>query len=368
MGKNITYYWVGLDVHADKIQVAVYRDFEMSSCEEYGSGTDTRSMERLLQRLQDLPGKVHCVYEAGPCGYELQRYLTVNGIHCEIAAPALIPKRAGDRVKTDRRDARNLGRLYRSGELTLIHIPDAEHEAVRDLVRARETAVEDVTRKRHQLSKFLLRHGHRYRSGKQWTEGHTKWMKKIQFTNATLKSVFEEYVLTLDQAEERVKRLTQSIETLAQTPEYQKPVAALMTLRGVKTITAMTIVSEIGDMRRFGKAKDFMSALGLVPSEYSSGKNICRGGITKTGNAHVRRVLVESAWHYRHRPTVGKAIKARRKGQALEIVSVAQKADVRLCRKFRGMVERGKRTTVAAVATARELAGFIWAIGQKIHS
>jgi len=356
-----------MDLHAAKINVAVYRGNEVQPCEQYESQTDKRSQGRLLKRLQELPGEVRCVYEAGPCGYELQRYLTGNGISCEIAAPALIPKRAGDRVKTDRRDARNLGRLYRSGELTVIHIPDEEQEAVRDLSRSREDAVEDVARKRHQLSKFLLRHGHRYHDGKQWTQGHIRWMKGLKFESLTLKGVFEDYLLALDQSEDRLERLTRLMEELSQTPKYQKPVAALMTLRGVKTITAMTIVSEIGDMRRFGKARDFMSALGLVPSEYSSGKSICRGSITKTGNAHVRRVLVESAWHYRHRPMVGKAIKARRTGQPLEVVQTAQKADVRLNRKFRKIVDRGKRTTIAAVATARELAGFVWAIGRQVH-
>ena len=366
MSKN-SIYWAGMDVHADKINVAVYMDTEITPCEQYESLTDVRSKGRLLKRLKDLPGEVKCVYEAGPCGYDLQRYLTTNGISCEIAAPALIPKKAGDRVKTDRRDARNLGRLYRSGDLTVIHIPDTDQEAVRDLTRTREDAVEDVTRKRHQLSKFLLRHGHRYHAGGQWTQGHSEWMNGLKFGNALLRVVFEEYQLALDQAEDRLKRLTQSIEELSQTAEYQRPVAALMTLRGVKEITAMTIVSEIGDMRRFGNAKEFMAALGLVPSEYSSGKSICRGSITKTGNAHVRRVLVESAWHYRHRPLVGKAIKERRKCQPLEVVSVAQKADVRLSRKFRGLIDRGKRSTIAAVATARELAGFIWAIGQKVY-
>ena len=366
MRENIT-YWVGMDVHADNINVAVYRGNELSPHEQYEIQTDARSKGRLLKRLQGLPGEVRCIYEAGPCGYDFQRYLTGNGVHCEIAAPALIPKKAGDRVKTDRRDARKLGRLYRSGELTAIHIPDEDQESVRDLTRAREDAVEDATRKRHQLSKFLLRHGHRYHGGKQWTQKHEKWMKGMKFENSVLQAVFEEYQLSLDQAEERVERLTRSVEELAKKPEYQKPVAALMTLRGIKTITAMTIVSEIGDMRRFGKAKDFMSALGLVPSEYSSGKNICRGSITKTGNAHVRRVLVESAWHYQHRPTVGKTIKSRRSGQPLEVVQVAQKADIRLNRKFRKIVDRGKRTTIAAVATARELAGFVWAIGQRVH-
>jgi len=247
----------------------------------------------------------------------------------------------------------------------MIRIPGAEEEAVRDIIRAREDAVEDVRRKRHQLGKFLLRHGYRYRDGKQWTQGHKRWMCGIEFEIEALKGVFEEYILALEQAEERVGRLTVEIEEIAKKPEQAKLVSALMVLRGVQIITAMTILFEIGDLRRFGKAKDFMAALGLVPSEYSSGGKVSRGSITKTGNTHVRRVLVEAAWHYRHRPTVGNGIKARRNGKALELLNIAQKADIRLNRKFRRMTDRGKRSTVAAVATARELAGFVWAIGQQ---
>jgi transposase len=193
-------------------------------------------------------------------------------------------------------------------------------------------------------------------------------MKGIKFESASLTMVFEESILALEEAEERVKRLTAEIEGIAQKPEQQKLVAALMVMRGVQIITAMTILFEIGDLKRFGKAKDFMAALGLVPSEYSSGGKVSRGSITKTGNTHVRRVLIESAWHYRHRPTVGKGIKARRAGKPLEILNIAQKADVRLHRKFRRMTDRGKRSTVAAVATARELAGFIWDIGRQMQA
>lgn len=367
MRKNNT-YWVGMDVHAEKIQVAVYGEKGALPLEEYESFTDAKSLGRLLKKLKGLAGEVRCVYEAGPCGYELHRHLTKNGISCEVAAPALIPRKAGDRIKTDWRDARNLGRLYRAGELTMIYVPCEEQEAVRDLTRAREDAVEDLRRKRHQLSKFLLRHGHRYRDGKQWTQGHINWIKRIQFEKATLNTVFEEYILAQEHALERVNRLTRDIEEIAERPEYQKTVSALMVLRGVKVITAMTILFEIGDLRRFGKASEFMSALGLVPSEYSSGSKISRGSITKTGNSHIRRVLIESSWHYRHRPTAGKGIKARRAGKPQELLNIAHRADVRLNRKFRRMTDRGKLSTIAAVATARELAGFIWAIGQQVHS
>jgi len=360
--KDNIIYWVGMDVHADSIQVAVYRGNETSICEEYENPTDAKSKARLLKKLRQLPGEARCVYEAGPCGYELHRYLTGNKIRCEVTAPALIPRKAGDRVKTDRRDARNLGRLYRSGELTMIHVPEQEQEAVRDLVRAREDAVQDVLRKRHHLGKFLLRYGYRYQ-GKRWTQAHMNWIKAIRLDIAPLQTVMDEYMLVLQQAEEQLKRLTVALEELAKMPKHQKMVGALMTLRGVKTVTAMTVISEIGDMRRFSKASEFMAAIGLVPSEYSNGGRTHRGSITKTGNMHVRRVLVEAVWHYRHK-LVGPAIRARRIGQPAEVVNIAQRADARLCRKYWKLAGRGKLMTMTVVAVARELAGFVWAIGQ----
>lgn len=365
--KNDITHWIGMDVHADNIQVAVFRGNEREPREEFETGSDSRSLKRLLKKLSALPGKVRCVYEAGPCGYELQRFLSSNGVSCDVAAPSLIPKRAGDRVKTDRRDAKKLGHLYRSGELTTITIPTKDQEAVRDLVRAREDALEDVRRKRHQLEKFLLRHGYRYGGGRPWTLAHSKWLGEIRFEDVFLKTVFEEYQIGVDQALEQLQRLTLAVTEISKTVEYKKPAESLMTLRGFQTLTAMTVLSECGDLRRFGTASEFMASVGLVPSEYSSGAKTCRGSITKTGNAHVRRVLVEAAWHYRHKPVAGKAIKTRRAGQPSAVVSVAQKADVRLNRKFRRMTDRGKRSTLAAVAVARELAGFVWAIGQQVH-
>lgn len=365
MKNNIT-HWIGMDVHADNIQVAVFRGNEQKPREEFETGSDSRSLNRLLKKLAGL-GKVRCVYEAGPCGYELQRFLSSNGVSCDVAAPSLIPQRVGDRVKTDRRDAKKLGHLYRSGELTTITIPTKDQEAVRDLVRAREDALEDVRRKRHQLEKFLLRHGYRYRGGRPWTLAHSKWLGEIGFKDVFLTIVFEEYQIGVDQALEQLQRLTLAVSEISMTAEYKKPAESLMTLRGIQTLTAMTILSECGDLRRFGTAGEFMAAVGLVPSEYSSGAKTCRGSITKTGNAHVRRVLVEAAWHYRHKPVAGKAIKARRAGQPPSVLSVAQKADVRLNRKFRRMTDRGKRSTLAAVAVARELAGFVWAVGQQVH-
>jgi transposase len=357
-------WWVGLDVHADPIWVAILRDTEGEPREAFEIVNESSGLGRLLKKLKGLSGKVRCVYEAGPCGYELYRYLTAKGIACDIAAPSLIPRKPGDRVKTDRRDALKLARAHRSGDLTTIRVPSEQEEAVRDLVRAREDGKQDVLRRRHRLGKFLLRHGRRYREGKAWTNKHSRWLGEIAFDDPHAKAVLEEYRIGLDHTFEQVARLTEEVEKAAQRPEYKRQVARYQTLRGIKTITGMTIATEVGDMRRFSSAPEFMAATGLVPSEYSSGGKERRGGITKTGNAHLRRVLVEAAWHYRHRPTASKALRERRKGQSREVVAIAERADIRLCRKYHKLVDKAKRSTVAVTAVARELAGFIWAIGQ----
>lgn len=357
-------WWVGLDVHAERIQVAIFRGNEGEPRHEFEVANDSSGLGRLIKKLKELAGKVRCVYEAGPCGYELYRLLKRKGISCEVAAPSLIPRKPGDRVKTDRRDARKLGHSYRNGDLTAIWVPSEEQEAVRDLVRAREDAKEDVLRRRHRLGKFLLRHGHRYREGKAWTDKHSRWLGEIMLDAPHAQAVLEEYRIGLDQTIEQVGRLTELVEQAAERPDNKKPVGRYQVLRGIKTITAMTIVTEVGDLRRFPGAPEFMAATGLVPSEYSSGEKERRGGITKTGNAHLRRVLIEAAWHYRHPPILSKALRERRKGQAREIVAIAERADIRLHRKYQKLIHKGKRSTVAATAVARELAGFIWAIGQ----
>lgn len=357
-------WWVGLDVHAEQIQVAIFRDNEQEPRHEFEVVNDSSGVGRLIKKLKELPGKVRCAYEAGPCGYVLYRLLNGKGIACDVAAPSLIPRKPGDRVKTDRRDARKIGHSHRNGDLTTIRIPSKEQEAVRDLVRAREDAKEDVLRRRHRLGKFLLRHGYRYREGKAWTNKHSRWLGEITLEDGHARGVLEEYRIGLDQTIEQVGRLTDLVEEAAKRPEYSTAVGYYQTLRGVKTLTAMTIVTEVGDLKRFSRAPEFMAATGLVPSEYSSGGKEHRGSITKTGNAHLRRVLVETAWHYQHRPIVHKALRERRKGRPREIVAIAERADVRLHRKYYKLTQKGKRSTVAVTAVARELAGFIWAIGQ----
>ena len=356
--------WVGIDDHADTLEVSVFGSSGSEAIERFELMPDERGLRQLIRRLKGRGSDVRCVYEAGPCGYELYRYLRGRGIRCDVAAPALTPRRPGEKVKTDRRDAEKLGRFHRAGELTLIRVPDEGQEALRDLVRAREDAREDLLRRRHRLSKFLLRHGHRYRQGQNWTQRHWAFIRSIRFDQIHAQAVLEEYVLAIVEQVEQVKRFDALMEEASRQPEYAEKIGHLKVLRGVATTTALTILSETGDLRRYTGARQLMGATGLVPSEHSSGSRRRQGAITKTGNAHLRRVLVEAAWHYRHRSSPGPGIRARRAGQSQVVVAIARRADVRLHQKYRRLIARGKRPSQAVVAVARELAGFLWAIGQ----
>jgi transposase len=356
--------WVGMDDSANKIKVAVFLGHANSPHEEFGVDNDASGHGRLVKKLKSLPGEVRCVYEAGVNGYHLQRVLSRNKISCDVAAPSLTPRRAGNRVKTDPRDAKDLAKLYRAGELTSILIPETKQESLRDLVRAREDAMEDQQRARHRLNRFLLRHGVKFRAGKAWTGAHMKWIKAIRFDEAQAQVVLDEYRLALDEEAERMKRFEQLVEEAGRAPEYRKLVSYLVALRGIRVLTAMTIIAEMIDLTRFADARKLMAAFGVVASERSSGDQERRGGITKTGNVHGRRVVIESSWHYRHPPVVGKALKQRRAGLPAEVIEIVRKADRRLHKKYWHLVNRGKSTQTAVVAVARELVGFIWAIGQ----
>jgi len=358
----ITY--VGMDDSASKINVAVVVGQEGRPRGEFVVMNDPDGWGRLAKRLNGLPGEVRCVYEAGVNGYHLQRFLQKRGIFCEVAAPSLTPRRAGKRVKTDRLDAKDLASLYRAGELTLITIPEKEQESLRDLLRAREDALEDQQRARHRLARMLLRRGLKYRTGKAWTRGHLQWIGAVRFEDERDQMVLDEYRLALDEQMERLRRFDEKIEAVAKQPEYQKKVSYLMALRGIKVLTAMTIIAEALDLRRFTDAPAFMAAIGVVASEDSSGARERRGSITKTGNSHLRRVVIESAWHYRHSPAPGGTLKKRRAGLPADVLEIARKADQRLHQRFWHLVNRGKDSRTAAVAVSRELAGFIWAIGQ----
>lgn len=360
MQNSIT--WVGMDVHKESIVVAAVNGAGGTAA-RWETPNTSKGKERLAKRLLEF-GTIRCAYEAGPCGYDLRRFLEEKGIRCDVIAPSLIPKKPGDRVKTDKKDAEKIARMHRMGELTAIRVPTPAQEALRDLLRAREDATEDLVRRRHRLQKFLLRQGRRF-EGKNWTRDHWRWIRVQKFADQNSEMVLSEYIAAIDQEIERIGRLDAQIEEESKNPEIAPAVARLKTLRGVKTLTAMTILSELIDLNRFASPRKLMGFVGLVPGEYSSGGKQWRGSITKSGNSHVRRVLVEAAWHYRHSPRkTGEAIRKRREGQPPEVIETARKAELRLYKKFTRLVMRGKKTSVAATAVARELTGFVWAIGR----
>ena len=355
----ITY--VGLDVHQDSISVALLRPDPPSLDEDQIANTP-EAVRKLVRRWKD-PAAVRVCYEAGPTGYGLQRTFATLGVDCSVIAPALIPKRAGERVKTDRRDARKLAGLFRAGELTAIRIPLPEEEAVRDLVRAREDLTEDILRARHRLSKFLLRHDRVYREGKtKWTARHLAWVRRQRFDVAGLDALLEQHLAIIDARLRQRELMDAAIERLATSVPYATDVRRLCCLRGVKTLSALTLLVEVGDFRRFATAASFMGFTGLVPSEASSGERHRRGSITKTGNAHLRRVLVEAAWAYRQKPAVGSRWRTRFADQPAELVGYTIAAQHRLHARYGRMTQRGKLSTVATVAIARELAGFVWGV------
>lgn len=323
--------------------------------------SDSSTILRFLEALQAV-GPIACCYEAGPCGFELQRALTARGLRCDVIAPALIPRRAGDRIKTDRRDAGQLAVLYRARALTPIHIPSVHEEAARDLLRCREDIRADLLRARHRLSKFLLRHGRRCTATKTaWTTKYQAWLKTQQWTLPALQQTFEAYVRAVDEAVARLRDVDRDLRELLTLEPLRGRVERLRCFRGVDDLTALTIAAELGDARRFASARRVMAFAGLVPSEHSSGSRHTRGRITKTGNAHLRRVLVESAWHYRHYPCVGRPLRRRQAGAPAAVVAHAWRAQQRLYRRFRRLAARGKPNPQIVAAVARELSGFLWA-------
>jgi transposase len=359
--------FVGLDVHKDSIAVAVARDGR-GAAEFLGTIINKpETIAKLVRRLGSAKDLYFC-YEAGPCGYGIYRQLTAAGATCMVVAPSLIPRKPGERVKTDRRDAKKLAQLLRSGELTPVWVPDEKQEALRDLVRAREDSLEDTLRKRNQISKFLLRLEKRPPHGiKAWTTKYMQWLNSLSFDQDVQGIVLKEYIHALEEAEARKNRLDKEITEIVKYSEQAPAMAALQTLRGVGVITAATIVAEAGDLSRFDSPKQLMSYVGLVPSESSSGGSRYQGRITKSGNAHIRRVIVESAWHYRRLPAIGSGLKKRQEGQSEEIKAISWQAQHRLNLKFRRLTSRGKTRQIAAVAVARELLGFMWAIAQEIR-
>ena len=360
--------WVGLDVHAETISVGVAE----AKGEVRPLGTIANRPEAIRHLVRKLAGPegLRACYEAGPTGYVLYWQLTSLGVMCDVVAPTLVPVKAGDRVKTDRRDAEKLARLHRSGDLTAVWVPDAQHEALRDLVRAREAAKGDQLRARHRLQKFLLRHGRRAPAGvNAWTLKHLAWVKgHVRFEHPAQEATLMDYISEIDHVAERLERLEKAIDrAIAEVPEKLRAVIeGLQSLRGVAKLTAVTIVSELGEISRFPKARQLMGYTGLVPSEHSSGDKTRRGGITKTGNARLRRVLTEAAWAYRLRPSVGGALRRRQAGQSEAVKEIAWKAQHRLHDTYRRMLGRGKPKQKVITAVGRELVGFIWAIAVEV--
>jgi transposase len=357
--KNVITY-VGIDAHKKDLFVAMLVGNQATPV-TWTIPNEPRAVRRLVKKLErDAPGPVRIFYEAGPCGYALQRQVTTSRVSCDVVAPALIPRKPGDRVKTNRRDARKLAELGRAGLLTAVQPPTPEDEAVRDLARARDDAREDRQRCRHRLGKLLLRRGLHY-AGRNWTRAHRQWVDSLEWAHAAERTVVDDYLLAIDHTEARLLELDARLAEIAERDPYREPVGWLRCFRGIDTLTAMLILAELHDFRRFASAPALMAYLGLVPGEDSSGEKHRRGRITRTGNALVRRLLVETAWHYQHRPSVGVALTRRRKGQPGRVIAIADKAQQRLCRRFRKLVAEHKPAPKIAVAIARELAGFVWA-------
>jgi transposase len=359
-------HWIGIDDHADKWTIAHLRGSSTTPEREFELVPSEAGYRKLIAYAKSLGGEVRIVYEAGPCGYELYRRLRKAKMDCRVAAPSLTPRKPGERVKTNRRDAAKLARYLRSGDLTMIAVPDPDRESLRDLLRARQSVQTDLCRTRDQIVKLVLRYGHRYREGRAWTQRFWTWLGKIRLEGEWSRTVLLELITAHEQRREQLARYETLIEEAAKQAGYAPYITALRVLRGIDTLSAMTLLAELGDLRRFGSATQLMAAVGLVPSEYSTGDTTQRFSITKTGNAHVRHVVVEAAWQYQ-RISKGRTITGRRKGQPQALVDIAHKCDLRLNRKFHRMTSRGKRSTVAAVAVGRELVGFIWAIGQIAH-
>ena len=365
MGQDSIQY-VGCDVHKETITVAVAQSGREPARVVATIPNRPEAVRKLMAQL-GAPATLEVGYEAGPCGYALQRHLTGLGITCVVVAPSLIPKRAGDRVKTDRRDAIQLAELLRGGYLTAIWVPDEADEALRDLVRARHATRQDVTRVRHRISSLLLRLGVRPAEGvNNWTVKHRTWLAGLVLPEAAQQTVLREQLGTLAEAEGRLTRLEAAIETTIRASRHAELAAAYQALRGVDLVTAATLVVEIGDPSRFERPQQLMRYLGVTPSEQSSGGTRQQGGITKAGNARARHVLIEAAHHARHKPAVSRALAKRQRGIDPVIIAISGAAQQRLHRRYWHLVNRGKLPTVAVTAVARELAGVLWAIGHEV--
>ena len=360
-------YHIGLDVHKETVAVAWAA--AKDEPEFHGNcGSSLRSVETTLRKLAAKLGAdfkdLKVAYEAGPTGFVLARRLTQLGLEVTVVAPSHIPRKAGERIKTDRRDALKLARLHRAGELTAVHVPDGDDEAIRDVCRARTDAVDDLRRAKLRLKSFLLRNGHNYTGKGNWGAAHLRWLREVPLAKPAQRVVLEEYIQAVDVTLERVARLEQHMEELLETWARKEEVRALMALKGFKTVAAMTVVSELGDLGRFAHPRQLMGFLGLVPGENSSGGRRRQGGITKCGNSHVRWMLVEAAHSYRMPPKVSAQLTNRQQGQSQEVRALSWRTQHRLCGKYRRLMLRGLHINKVVTAVARELAGFLWELNR----
>jgi transposase len=359
--------YVGMDVHKESIAVAYVANAHHAEVTFLGTiGTRQVDIDQLVRKLQSKAQHLVFVYEAGPCGSWLYRYLTKQDHLCWVVAPSLMPKKPGDRVKTDRRDAVQLARLMRSGDLTPVYVPTVEDEAMRDLSRAREDALRDLKAAKFRLKAFLLRHDIRYTGAANWGPAHLRWLAEVVCPTPAQQIVFQAYVRAVTEHTERLGRLEQELQEQVTAWRLHPVVEALQALRGVQFTVAVTTVAELGDLTRVDNPRQLMSFLGLIPSEYSSGERRRQGALTKAGNTHARRALVEGAWAYRDPAKVSRHIQLRLEEQPTAIQDISWKAQVRLCNRFRRLMARGKNAHQVVVAIARELVGFMWAIAKQV--
>jgi transposase len=358
--------FVGLDDSKNSIDVAVAAEGREGEVRSYGTiPNTTEALKKLVRRL-GRPKELYFVYEAGPCGYGTYRDLLALGANCMVAAPSKTPRRPGDRIKTDRRDAIMLARLHRAGELRPVWVPDEETEAMRDLTRAREDFKYAQTKARQRLGSFMLRHGRRFPGRSRWTKTHLRWLAEQRFAQPSQQICLDEYIGAVEQATDRVQRLEAELRELVAVWSMGPVVSAMTAQRGVSLVVAATVCAELGDLTRFDRVRELMGFVGLVPSIHATGLSRRVGAITKTGNGHVRRVLVEAAWSYRHPARRTVHLRRKLEGQSEEIQAISWKSQVRLCGRFRRMIARGKHPNKVTVAIARELLAFLWATARMV--